>query len=121
MHEIKIKVIKSGLYIYRDIESGKIVYIGKDSDLRTNRRHYDHNREDFKTGQRGQKINQVLQDNPTRYAYEQLAFCNPEFMDALEGVLIHYYKPEFNILDNDDHKKSKKKTAKKPVNKKQSK
>lgn len=105
MIEINIKNFKSGLYIYRRLEDGTIVYVGKDSDLRSNRRHYDHNRADFKEGKRGQLINKVLQDHPEQYAYEQLMFCDASWMDSLEKTFIDYYRPEFNIVDNDRYKK----------------
>lgn len=108
MIEIQIKTFKSGLYIYRKKEDGMIVYIGKDSDLRTNRRHYDHNRSDFKEGKRGQLINKVLQDNPELYVYEQLLFCSEEWIDSIEEVLIDYYRPQFNLQSNDRYKGNKK-------------
>ena len=113
MIEINLNIKKSGIYRYRRAEDGVVVYIGKDSDLIANRRHYDHNRDDFKVGKRGQLINKVLQDNPTMYVYEQWLFCSNDTMDALESVLIDYYRPEFNLIDNDRYKGNK--TSKKHI------
>lgn len=108
MTEINIKIKKHGIYAYRRLEDGRIVYIGKDSDLISNRRHYDHNREEFKTGKRGQLINKVLQDSPHKFVYEQLLFCSKEWIEAFESLLIDKYRPEFNILENDRYKGNKK-------------
>lgn len=108
MIEINIKPFKSGIYCYRKVEDGTIVYIGVDSDLITNRRHYDHQRADFKTGKRGQLINKVIQDNPEKFVYEQLIFCSKEWIEAIETILIHYYRPMYNILGNDKYKGNKK-------------
>lgn len=103
MVEINIKTFKAGIYVYRRVEDGRIVYVGKDADLRTNRRHYDHNRKDFKEGKRGQLINKVLQDNPASFVYQQYLFCDYDEIDTLEAVLIDYYRPEFNLLGNDKY------------------
>lgn len=108
MIRILINNFKSGLYVYRRVEDGTIVYIGKDSDLISNRRDYDHQRADFKEGKRGQMINKILQDNPHKYVYEQLLFCNTEWIDAIEEELIDKYRPEFNIISNDKYKGMKK-------------
>lgn len=108
MIEIQINNFKSGLYIYRRVEDGRIVYIGKDSNLIANRRHYDHQRSDFKEGKRGQMINRIIQDNPHKYVYEQWLFCSPEWIDAVEEEMIDKYRPEFNILSNDRYKGNKK-------------
>lgn len=108
MIEINIKQFKSGLYCYRKVEDGTIVYIGVDSDLRTNRRHYDHNRADFKTGKRGQLINKVLQDNPHKFVYEQLLFCSTEWIEVIELALIDKFRPMYNIIGNDKYKGNKK-------------
>lgn len=114
MVEIRIKPFKAGIYVYRRIEDGTIIYVGKDSDLVTSRRHYDHNRADFKTGKRGQLINKVLQDNPDKFVYEELLYCGVEWIDALEAEVIEKWRPEFNIIGNDKYKgnKSQKKVSK---------
>ena len=107
MREINLRHNKAGIYCYRRLTDGVIVYIGKDANLVANRRHYDHNRQDFKTGKRGQLVNKVLQDNPQLYVYEQVLFCGLYWMEALEEKLIDEYRPEFNIVGNDSKKKFK--------------
>lgn len=103
-YEIDPKFLKAGIYCYRDLkDNGNIVYIGKDSDLKKSRRHYDHMRHDFKEGKRGQLVNKVLQDDPKRYIYTHVAYCEEEWLDALEQKLIEDYQPKLNILGKEEN------------------
>ena len=55
-----------GIYCYKDLQTNKIVYIGKDCQINKHRR----NRQHFQKGRyNDQQINRVLQNNPDRYKY----------------------------------------------------
>lgn len=80
-----------GIYAYRK-KDGTILYIGKDKNINTNRRHIDHlapsKREE-------QAVNQYLQKNLEKdfITYEVYALCaDQDEMDNLEICLILFYK-----------------------------
>lgn len=108
MIEVLLNPFKAGIYVYTELPDGMIVYVGKDSDLISNRRHFDHNRADFKEGKRGQLINKVLQENPGRFVYEQYLFCDPSELNKIETALIDAYRPKFNLQGNDRYAGNKK-------------
>ena len=91
-----------GIYQYLDLETDEIVYIGKDSNISSNKRHTDH----FKPSQYNiQQINRVLQNNPNRYEYSVL-YCSENVTDStlnrLEMSFIERYDPKFNFTKGGD-------------------
>ena len=90
-----------GIYCYIDSHTDKIVYIGKDSNIGKKRRHKAHH---WKSKYNDQPINQILQNNPDRYIYDEL--CNGNFTDdelnMLEKGYIKTYTPKFNFTDGGD-------------------
>ena len=53
-------VMSKGIYVYESIEYGYASYIGKDSNIDTNKRWYDHKKPCMRNEQ---PFNKVLQDN----------------------------------------------------------
>lgn len=105
VYEINPKTLKAGIYAYRDLkDEGKIVYIGKDSNLLKSRRHYDHMRADFKEGKRGQHVNKILQENPKRYLFTHVLYCEEEWIDMIEQKLIEDLQPQLNIIGIEEDK-----------------
>ena len=94
-----------GIYQYTDLKTGEVVYIGKDSNIRTNRRHKDH----LKASKRNnQQFNKVLQNNPDRYKYEIVyaGYFSEDLLTILEINTIAEFKqshngkrPLFNFTD----------------------
>ena len=58
-----------GIYQYKDLVKNIVVYIGKDSHIDENRRNYYHN---LPSCYDSQKINQVIQNNHSRYEYSKI-------------------------------------------------
>ena len=100
MKQILMRKPRHGIYCYREIETGKIVYIGKDSKLIYNNRHLGHTQVDSKN--KKQKVDLILQAHPERYVYEQVCFCDEYWLEALEETLIRFWKPKYNILLKED-------------------
>jgi len=96
---------KSGIYCYKDLENNnEIVYIGKDSNIHYNNRHYDHI-SPSKYNQ--QQINRILQNNPHRYQYNVLkswetSKYSNRLANALEIIYIKRYNPKFNFTKGGD-------------------
>lgn len=90
-----------GIYCYRDIKTGKIVYVGKDSYIEKDRRHKDHMRP---YNYDAQPINRVLQNNPDRYKYEVISKgeYSQKVLNNLEIVFINMYSPRFNFTTGGD-------------------
>lgn len=105
MKKITMKPHKAGIYCFRDLQLN-IAYIGKDSALRDGRRLYDHLRKDKVNDQ---PFNKILQKNPKNFVYEEVAYCDPFWLDALEQTLINDHKPYLNIVGNEDAKPKRKK------------
>lgn len=97
------KVKYKGIYGYRDIKTGKIVYIGKDSHLYKKVRHTQHHSQPRYSVQ---KINIILQSNPGRYEYIEIIRLPPETthkeLDDYEIRYIDLYKPKFNFTVGGD-------------------
>ena len=92
-----------GIYAYKDIKSGEIVYIGKDSQLYRKSRHNQHH---SKSRYSVQKINKILQSNPGRYEYIEIIILPPgtthKELDDYEIRYIDLYKPKFNFTIGGD-------------------
>ena len=90
-----------GIYCYVDTTTDSVVYVGKDSyidkSLRNKAHHYNCNRNK-------QKINQILQKNPNRYAYYELARANltNDELNTLEIEYIEMHNPKFNFTKGGD-------------------
>ena len=93
-----------GIYQYRDLETGEIVYIGKDSNISSNKRHTDH----FKPSEYNtQQINRVLQNNPNRYEYSVLYSSEnvtDNTLNRLEMSFFERYGPMFNFTKGGEGK-----------------
>jgi len=91
-----------GIYGYRDSKTEEIVYIGKDSYIDTNQRYRDHSNPSKYSAQ---PFNQVLQNNPDRYQYEEFCasnHCDNELLNILEKGYIEEYNPKFNFTEGGD-------------------
>ena len=94
-----------GIYCYKDtFNNGEIVYIGKDSNIHLNKRHYAHHSPCMYSEQ---KINRILQSNPNRYEYCVLKSWkgdknNFNFINAMEMLYIRRYHPKFNFTIGGD-------------------
>lgn len=90
-----------GIYQYKDLKTGEIVYVGKDSNINKNQRHKGHFK---KSTYNAQQINRVLQNNPDRYQYEVVYagdFDN-DLLNALEINTISEETPKFNFTNGGD-------------------
>ena len=90
-----------GIYAYFDKKDNSVAYVGKDSYLHINKRHKDHMKPSNK---KLQKINQILQNNPSRYTYQVLVWDvkDQDTLNALEIQYIRQLKPKFNFTDGGD-------------------
>lgn len=91
-----------GIYCYRDIKNNNIVYIGKDSYIDKKQRYKEHLR---KSNYSVQKINQILQNTPSRYSYEvlwQVHECPDDILNFMERYFILQYDPKFNFTKGGD-------------------
>lgn len=93
-----------GIYGYWDNEKQYVAYIGKDSNIGINKRHYDHSESCYYNEQ---PFNRVLQNNPDRYEYFILAkgeFTEKE-LNEMESQAIkifktyHYDYPERSVFN----------------------
>ena len=92
-----------GIYAYLDKKDNSIVYVGKDSNLEINKRHYDHL---SPSKYKAQPFNRILQNNPNRYVYKRLYVC-PSHLDEvdLNGLEMQYIEalaPKFNFTNGGD-------------------
>ena len=92
-----------GIYGYLDKKDNSIVYVGKDSNLEINKRHYDHL---SPSKYKAQPFNRILQNNPNRYVYKRLYVC-PSHLDEvdLNGLEMQYIEalnPKFNFTIGGD-------------------
>lgn len=92
-----------GIYGYLDKKDNSIVYVGKDSNLEINKRHYDHL---SPSKYKAQPFNRILQNNPNRYVYKRLYVC-PSHLDEvdLNGLEMQYIEalnPKFNFTNGGD-------------------
>lgn len=91
-----------GIYIYIDLETDDIVYVGKDSHIHRNLRHKAHlNPKRYDN----QQINRVLQNNPERYEYSVLYSSDDvseDDLNMLEISFIERYNPRFNFTKGGD-------------------
>lgn len=92
----------AGVYCYRDINTGEICYIGKDSKLVYSNRHLGHIQVDSKN--RAYQIDRELRANPRHYAYEVITYCTPEWLEITEELYIKEFKPKFNVIHNKEKK-----------------
>ena len=95
-----------GIYCFRDLENdGEIVYVGKDSNLKKNKRYYAHI---APSKYDAQPINRIVQNNPNRYKYEVLKKLEkndeypPNLLSALEIIYIRRHRPKFNYTIGGD-------------------
>ena len=80
----------NGIYGYKDLETGYVVYIGRDSYIDKNNRKSDHM---STKGQKRQQIDKALQKNPDRYEYfviKKGEYTNEE-LNILESHYIDFY------------------------------
>lgn len=79
-----------GIYGYKDLKTGYIVYIGRDSYIDKNNRKLYHMRA---KGQKRQQIDKVLQKNPDRYEYFVIkkGEYSEEDLNTLEKHYIDFY------------------------------
>ena len=86
-----------GIYKYTDLKTGEIAYVGKDSHIDKNTRHYAHLKP---SKYDDQQINKVLQNNLNRYEYSIL-YCSDDVseddLNMLEMSFIERYNPRFNF------------------------
>ena len=86
-----------GIYKYTDLKNGEVVYVGKDSHIDKNQRHYAHV---APSGYNDQQIHRVIQNNPNRYEYSVLYssdYVSDDDLIMLEMSFIERYDPKFNF------------------------
>lgn len=86
-----------GIYQYRDLKTGKVVYIGKDSNINKNKRHNDHI---ARSNYDSQPFNRILQNNPNRYEYSVIWAkddCTDLKLNKMEILFGKIYNPKFNF------------------------
>lgn len=91
--------MECGIYAYVDKKNNEIVYVGKDSNISKNTRHYSHL---SPSHYNDQAFNKVLQNNPEKYEYKVLKSWNKDeynanLANALEIIYIKRYNPKFNF------------------------
>ena len=94
--------MSKGIYAYYDLKNKKIIYIGKDSHLDKKLRHQQHYQ---KNRYQSQKINQILQNNLSRYEYQILwetEDCTINHLNQMEIYYINKYNPDFNFTNGGD-------------------
>lgn len=93
-----------GIYCYIDNKTDKVVYVGKDSYIHCNMRHYRHV---APSSYDAQPINRILQNNRSRYRYKILKKGNfgNNLLNALEILYIRRYRPKFNFTIGGDKPK----------------
>lgn len=90
-----------GIYQYTDLETGDVVYVGKDSHIDKNQRHKAHL---FPSQYGKQPFNSIIQNNPDRYQYEIVYagdFDN-DLLNVLEVNTIVEEQPLFNFTSGGD-------------------
>lgn len=91
-----------GIYKYKDLETGEVVYVGKDSYIYKNQRYRDHlNPSKYDR----QPFNRILQNNPDRYEYSVLYSSDSvsdDDLNMLEMSFIERYNPKFNFTKGGD-------------------
>lgn len=90
-----------GIYCYIDLNTNKVVYVGKDSHISKNARHKQHI---APSQYNAQHINKVLQNNLQRYEYKVLkqGDFSKNLLNALEILYIRRYSPMFNFTIGGD-------------------
>jgi superoxide dismutase len=86
-----------GIYVYIDLETGEIVYVGKDSHIDKNTRHYSHS---SSSKYDAQPFNKILQNNPDRYEYSVIwtaEDCTTLKLNKMEILFGKIYNPKFNF------------------------
>lgn len=80
----------NGIYGYKDLKTGYVVYIGRDSYIDKNNRHNCHMR---KSNKNDQPINKAIQNNPDRYKYfiVKKGEYSEEDLNTLEKHYIDFY------------------------------
>ena len=93
--------MNGGIYCYIDKKDNSIIYIGKDSYINENRRHYAHT---IKCNYDRQVINRVLQNDIERYEYRILEknISSSKILNALEMSFIQKHNPKFNFTKGGD-------------------
>ena len=86
-----------GIYKYTDLKTGDVVYVGKDSHIDKNKRHYAHL---APSNYDEQQFNRVLQNNPERYEYGVIwatEDCTTLKLNKMEILFGKIYNPKFNF------------------------
>ena len=84
-----------GIYSYYDSKKGKIVYIGRDSNIHKNARHKAHM---SKSRRNDQPFHSILQDNTDRYYYDVI--IEGEFDNDMLNALERYYINIYNTFED---------------------
>ena len=90
-----------GIYGYLDLNTQKIVYIGKDSHIDKESRRKSHKRPSQVDNQ---PFNRVLQNNINRYKYFEIAnsVVDENELNFLEKIFIKLFDPKFNFTEGGD-------------------
>ena len=99
-----------GIYQYEDVNTGEVIYIGKDSNIGENKRYKDHL---YKSNYNSQPFNRIIQNNPNRYEYSVI--CEyPDLTDdelnylEIQEIMKHKFLydelPKFNFTIGGDGK-----------------
>lgn len=87
-----------GIYCYMDTEkNNEIVYVGRDSNIDEGQRDKAHK---TKSNYDVQKINQIIQNNLSRYNYNvlwEVDDCSDNHLNQMEIYFINKYNPRFNF------------------------
>lgn len=89
--------MSKGIYKYTDLETGDVVYVGKDSHIDKQSRHKTHLRPSMYDEQ---PFNRVLQNNPDRYEYGVIwasEDCTTLKLNKMEILFGKIYNPKFNF------------------------
>ena len=86
-----------GIYKYTDLDTGEVVYVGKDSHIDKNSRRNNHI---SSLHYEKQPFNRVLQNNPERYEYSVVWAtddCTTLKLNKMEILFGKIYNPKFNF------------------------
>ena len=94
--------MSKGIYKYTDLNTGDVVYVGKDSHIDINQRHKEHLQP---SKYDAQPFNRILQNNSERYKYSVLYSSDDvseDDLNMLEISFIERYDPRFNFTSGGD-------------------
>lgn len=88
---------KWGIYGYADVDTGNIVYVGVDRNMNTKDSRKNNHLKPSKASY--SEINKALSNKPSQFDYIVLieSVINKQLAQFLELIMIHHYRPKFNV------------------------